>query len=359
MEASLTNWTGDYQITAAEARESQRWQVEVNAALLAPSNFLSRPDDFEFTIQLIVYHLGQAIQKAGSDIAAAESVRRIAEELINFLAHLVEWRIKTEIERNKHKLLTKLADFFTQTPGEAMQVAIDAALGLYPSVGGITNEYRELARAVVDFFFFRWKIKEQEQYFSQQLGRVLQRTLEIPLLGERSELIANAFVRSKSNVLPAAVRNNGLQWTLSLLRLDRTPASLQESLRIIVGQLAQSPGSHDMHILFSSPFMSSTLDASELEVLARNLHWKHLGEKVSDQMASVFAGSGCLGLILFVPVWVATRKFTEAVLVCILGSLAALSFPLLRALVSTSALRSRLSDARAQRGVQTKLQLRP
>ncbi|MFZ5909169.1 MAG: hypothetical protein ACOYYU_04055 [Chloroflexota bacterium] len=225
-DIQIVELNNEYLRAASKARNDPSYKSDLEAALLAPVAFLRNPDTFEVTFDAIIHHLDEALKKAASE-EAKYSIQRTAEELFHSHVYIIEAKINYIKEMKNRTWLVKIKDFIKGTT---------SLLDMIDIIGLVASYVPKIADLLVAYFeklALEWKIKQQEEFFYNQLGNVYQKILNSQCFTGQHALLQNTFSRTKPMVLPQVIHKKGLAAAINLMEFDKFESELQESANII------------------------------------------------------------------------------------------------------------------------------
>jgi len=256
-ETRLARLEDEYYNLEKKALYGNSYDIDLQAAFLVPAVFLRNPSNFEATFDLIIYHLDEAYKKC-SDEMTKRMISRAAEELFNNHVNVIQFRIEIAAKENQKEFLQKLKEFIKNIPKKLKTNIMETAIQATPDIIELGAEY-------FNYLANNWKIKEQEQYFYNQLVNVYQKILDSECFNPDIGLIRNNYLRNKENVLRCVIYEKGLFAALNLVKLDKNDSQLQDSMRIISFALVEKRDWENLIKLLSIAKEKNLPNYSELQ----------------------------------------------------------------------------------------------
>lgn len=199
----LSKWESEFAKAELAALTDSTHDSNFKAAILAPSVFLKKPEDFESCFDSIIYHLDTAIDKSKNDNETTKIIKHIAQILFHSHIDMIQKRIDYLVKENNRSFIDKIFGNKIELPQFIMSAMLYTSIEMKFGI--------ELANLLVAYFKYlheSWKINNQTSYFYLKIAKVFRKILSSKSYDPNIKYIENVIDTNKTNIAYAFVQTN-------------------------------------------------------------------------------------------------------------------------------------------------------
>lgn len=199
----LSKWESEFAKAELAALTDSTYDSNFKAAILAPSVFLKKPEDFESCFDSIIYHLDTAIEKCHSDPEATKVIQHIAQILFHSHIDMIQKWIDYLIEENKRSFVDKIFGNKIEVPQFVMSAilytSIQAKFGI---------ELANLLLAYFKYLYESWRINKQMSFFYLKIAKVFRKIVSSKSYNPNIKYIKNVIDTNKTSIAYAFIETS-------------------------------------------------------------------------------------------------------------------------------------------------------